>query len=133
MSSGMSVSATSMDLQYIQAAASVSSAATNNVSASASSEPQQAVYATEGDAQYDEAMDENSDGTITYEEYLSYVQSNLANASSASISPASTSVTTQTDDEGNVQPVNAGRALAAYSNAASEVSGLNSAVISAES
>ena len=66
MSSGMSVSATSMDLQFIQSAVSTASAATNSAANTAeTSEAQQAVYATEGDAQYDEAMDENSDGTIT--------------------------------------------------------------------
>ena len=132
MSSG--ISAASMNLQFIQDAASVSSAVNNsNPENAQTTQKEQAVYATEGDANYDEAMDANSDGTITYEEYLDYVQQNLSGAASASISPASTSVKAQTDDSGNVQPVNAGKVLAAYSNAASGVAGLNSAAISTES
>jgi len=34
----------------------------------------EAVYAEKDDEQYDEAMDENSDGKITYEEYMKYCE-----------------------------------------------------------
>lgn len=132
MSSG--ISQASMNLQFIKEATSMGSSISN--SAATPSQPTQAeeaVYATEGDANYDEAMDADSDGTITYEEYLDYVQQNLSSAASASIAPASTSVKAQTDDAGTVQPINAGKALSAYSNAAAGAASLNSAVISAES
>ncbi len=130
MSSG--ISAASMNLQFINDAAAVSSMAMDKTNPSAEEiKTEEAVYAKEGDPKYDEAMDENSDGTITYEEYMNYVSESLASAASAEISPAATSV--KTDSEGNVQPVNAGRALAAYSNASSSAASLNSAVISAES
>ena len=39
-------------------------------------ESQEMVYAKEGDKNYDEAMDENGDGTITYDEYMKYCEAN---------------------------------------------------------
>ncbi len=131
MSSDMSISS-STSLQFIQSAVSTASTSADT---STETESQDAVYATEGEPLYDEAMDEDDDGTITYEEYMAYVQENLASAASTSLTSASTSanVTAQTDESGNVQPVNAGKALSAYSNASSGVTGLTSAVISTES
>lgn len=39
----------------------------------ADSKNDNAVYAKEGDEKYDEAMDENSNGVVTYAEYLKYI------------------------------------------------------------
>ncbi len=130
MSSDMSVGA--MNLSFIQSAASTVSNIQQTAGSNTQSEKTEAIYAKEGDSKYDEAMDENADGVITYEEYLTYVQENLANSASAEI-PSSGSVSVKTDDSGNVQTVNAGKALSAYSNAAQGVSGLNRAVITGES
>ena len=84
MSSDMSVGA--MNLSFIQSAAStVSGIQQTSGNSTQQSNETEAVYAKEGDSKYDEAMDENADGVITYEEYLAYVQENLANSAKAKL------------------------------------------------
>lgn len=80
------------------------------------SETQEVVYAKEGDKNYDKAMDENEDGTITYDEYMKYCEANAV--SQYSENPGKTVVEkNENTDTGilSIRPINIGKALSAYS------------------
>ena len=76
----------------------------------------QMVYAKEGEARYEEAMDEDKDGTITYDEYMKYCEENAA--SQYTENPGLTVVQKEENSEAQVQsirPLNIGKALSTYS------------------
>lgn len=79
-------------------------------------ETQKMVYAQEGDNNFDEAMDENGDGTITYDEYMKYCEANAV--AQYSENPGKT-VVEKTEDKAtgvqSIRPINIGKALSAYS------------------
>ena len=80
------------------------------------SETQEVVYAKEGDKNYNKVMDENEDGTITYDEYMKYCEANAV--SQYSENPGKTVVEkNENTDTGilSIRPINIGKALSAYS------------------
>lgn len=80
------------------------------------SEAQEMVYAKDGDGNYDEAMDEDGDGTITYDEYMKYCEENAV--AQYSENPGKTVVEKNENEETGTQsirPINIGKALNAYS------------------
>lgn len=78
-------------------------------------ETEEMVYAKEGDKNFDEAMDTNGDGTITYDEYMKYCEENAV--AQYSESPTKTVVAKSENSETGVlsiRPINIGKALSAY-------------------
>ena len=72
------------------------------------------VFATKGEDNYNEAMDFNGDGVVTYDEYMRYCEENAV--SQYSSNPSYTFVSTvQNSDGQSVRPVHIGRALENYS------------------
>lgn len=73
------------------------------------------VYAKEGDSKYSEEMDIDSDGTITYDEYMKYCEENAV--SQYSENPGNTIVEKVEDKDTHIQsirPINIGKALNTY-------------------
>lgn len=99
-----------LNFQLLQGALEVSSKIRNIETPS-----QETVYAKEGDEKYDEAMDENGDGTITYDEYMKYCEANAV--SRYSENPGKTVVAKTEATEAGIQsirPINIGKALSTY-------------------
>ena len=77
-------------------------------------EEQEKVFAKKGEDNYNEAMDFNGDGVVTYDEYMQYCEENAV--SHYDSSPSYTFVSTvQNSDGQSVRPVHIGRALESYS------------------
>ncbi len=114
MTSGISSSSLQLNMQLLQGALKSSSKISNSQN---NNSEQPAVYAKEGDAKYDKAMDANEDGTVTYEEYIKYCEEHAA--STYSQNPSFTAVAKVKDADTeieSVRPLNIGKALGAYSN-----------------
>ena len=83
-------------------------------------EEQEKVFAKKGEDNYNEAMDFNGDGVVTYDEYMQYCEQNAV--SQYSSNPSLTFVATiQNSDGQSVRPVHIGRALDTYSHFGEEV------------
>ena len=77
-------------------------------------EEQEKVFAQKGEDNYNEAMDFNGDGIVTYDEYMKYCENNAV--SECNSNPSYTFVSTvQNSDGQSVRPVHIGRALETYS------------------
>ncbi len=112
MSSGVSTESLQLNLQLIQGVASNSS----KISASRAAAAQEAVYAKKGDANYNEEMDANEDGAVTYEEFIKYCEEHAA--STYNKNPGFTKAVKTQDSEAGIQsvrPLNIGKALSTYS------------------
>ncbi len=83
-------------------------------------EEQEKVFAKKGEDNYNEAMDFNGDGVVTYDEYMQYCEQNAV--SQYSSNPSFTFVSTAQNSDGqSVRPVHIGRALDTYSHFGEEV------------
>ena len=77
-------------------------------------EQKEKVFATKGEDNYNEAMDFNGDGIVTYDEYMKYCEDNAV--SQCNSNPSYTFVATvQNSDGQSIRPVHIGRALDTYS------------------
>ena len=72
------------------------------------------VFATKGENNYNEAMDFNGDGIVTYDEYMRYCEENAVAEYNSNPSYTFVSAVQNTDDQ-SVRPVHIGRALDTYS------------------
>ena len=78
------------------------------------------VFAKKGQDNYNEAMDFNGDGIVTYNEYMRYCEENAV--SQCNSNPSFTFVsTTQNLDSQIVRPIHIGRALESYSHFGEDV------------
>ena len=78
------------------------------------------VFAKKGQDNYNEAMDFNGDGIVTYNEYMRYCEENAV--SQCNSNPSFTFVsTTQNLDSQIVRPIHIGRALENYSHFGEDV------------
>lgn len=78
-------------------------------------EAKEMVYAEKGDSKYDDAIDENGDGKITYKEYMNYCEAQ--NSTQDTKQPEKTEAeTTENSDTGEKQIVikNAGKSINKY-------------------
>jgi len=72
------------------------------------------IYAKKGEDNYNEVMDFNGDGVVTYDEYMKYCEENAV--SQYNSNPSVTYVSTiQNTDGQSVRPIHIGRALESYS------------------
>ena len=77
-------------------------------------EEQEKVFAQKGEDNYNEVMDFNGDGVVTYDEYMRYCEENAV--SQCESNPSYTFVSTvQNSDGQSIRPVHIGRALDFYS------------------
>ena len=77
-------------------------------------EKEENVFTKKGQDNYNEAMDYNGDGVVTYDEYIQYCEENAV--SQYNSSPSLTFVsTTQASDGQSVRPVHIGKVLESYS------------------
>ena len=77
-------------------------------------EDKEKIFAAKGEDNYNEAMDFNGDGVVTYDEYMRYCEENAV--SEYNSNPSYTFVSTvQNTDGQSVRPVHIGRALDTYS------------------
>ena len=77
-------------------------------------EEQEKVFAKKGQDNYNEVMDFDGDGVVTYDEYMRYCEDNAV--SQYNSNPSYTYVATVQNSEGQgVRPVHIGRAIGAYS------------------
>lgn len=77
-------------------------------------EEEEEVFAKKGEDNYNEAMDFNGDGIVTYDEYMKYCEENAV--SQYSSSPSFRFVSVAQDFEGQmIRPVHIGKALDVYS------------------
>ena len=83
-------------------------------------EKEEKVFAKKGNDNYNEAMDFNGDGVVTYDEYMKYCEENAV--SQYNLNPSYIYVsTTQNYDNQNIRPVHIGRALDTYSHFGEEM------------
>lgn len=82
-------------------------------------EDKEKIFATKGEDNYNEAMDFNGDGVVTYDEYMKYCEENAV--SQYSSSPSYTFVSVAQNVNGQVRPVHIGRALENYSHFGEEI------------
>lgn len=83
-------------------------------------EEQESVFAKKGQDNYNEAMDFNGDGVVTYDEYMKYCEENAV--SQYSSNPSYTFVSTvQNTDGQSVRPIHIGKALESYSHFGEEI------------
>lgn len=78
-------------------------------------------YAVKGDENYDEAMDIDGDGTITYDEYMEYCKKNA-------VSTNTEAKTIVQRDSDTVRTLNVGKAFETYARA--DFTGLTQSMIS---
>ena len=72
------------------------------------------VFAKKGEDNYNEAMDFNGDGVVTYDEYMRYCEENAV--SQYNSNPSLTYVSTMQNSDGqSVRPIHIGKALETYS------------------
>ena len=77
-------------------------------------EKEEKVFATKGEDNYNEAMDFNGDGVVTYDEYMKYCEDNAV--SQYNSNPSFTFVATAHNLEGqSIRPIHIGKALETYS------------------
>ena len=77
-------------------------------------EEQEKVFAKKGQDNYNEAMDFNGDGVVTYDEYIKYCEENAV--SQYNSSPSITFISVAQNIKGqNIRPVHIGKALESYS------------------
>lgn len=77
-------------------------------------EKEEKVFATKSEDNYNEAMDFNGDGVVTYDEYMKYCEENAV--SQYNSNPSFTFVVTAQDLEGqSIRPIHIGKALETYS------------------
>ena len=76
-------------------------------------EKEEKVFATKGEDNYNEAMDFNGDGIVTYDEYMRYCEENAV--SEYKTNPSVTFVSVAQTTSGQVRPVHIGKALENYS------------------
>ncbi len=76
-------------------------------------EEQEKVFAKKGEDNYNEAMDFNGDGVVTYDEYMKYCEDNAV--SQYKTNPSVTFVSVAQNTAGQVRPVHIGKALENYS------------------
>ena len=77
-------------------------------------EDKEKIFAKKGQDNYNEAMDFNGDGVVTYDEYMKYCEDNAV--SQYDSNPSYTFVSTvQNTDGQSIRPVHIGRALDTYS------------------
>lgn len=78
------------------------------------------IYAKKGEDNYNEVMDYNGDGVVTYDEYMKYCEENAV--SQYNSNPSMTFVSTVQNSEGqSVRPIHIGKALDSYSHFGDEV------------
>ena len=77
-------------------------------------EKEEKVFATKGEDNYNEAMDFNGDGVVTYDEYMRYCEDNAVSEYNSNPSYTFVSAVQNTDGQ-SVRPVHIGRALDTYS------------------
>ena len=83
-------------------------------------EEQERVFAKKGEDNYNEAMDFNGDGVVTYDEYMRYCEENAV--SQYNSNPSYTFVSTvQNSSNQAIRPVHIGRALESYSHFGEEI------------
>ena len=72
------------------------------------------IFATKGEDNYNEAMDFNGDGVVTYDEYMKYCEDNAV--SQYNSNPSYTFISTVKNNDGqNIRPIHIGKALDTYS------------------
>ncbi len=76
-------------------------------------EEQEKVFAKKGEDNYNEAMDFNDDGVVTYDEYMRYCEENAVSQYNSSPSLTYVSVVQNSDGQ-SVRPIHIGRALDTY-------------------
>lgn len=77
-------------------------------------EKEEKIYAKKGEDNYNEVMDFNGDGVVTYDEYMQYCEANAV--SQYNSNPSMTFIsTTQNSDGQLIRPIHIGRALDTYS------------------
>ncbi len=77
-------------------------------------EDKEKIFAKKGQDNYNEVMDFNGDGVVTYDEYMKYCEDNAV--SQYNSNPSYTFVSTvQNTDGQSIRPVHIGRALDTYS------------------
>ena len=77
-------------------------------------EKEENVFTKKGQDNYNEAMDYNGDGVVTYDEYIQYCEENAV--SQYNSSPSLTFVSTAQASDGQiVRPVHIGKVLESYS------------------
>ena len=77
-------------------------------------EEEEKVFAKRGEDNYNEAMDFNGDGVVTYDEYMRYCEENAV--SQYNSNPSLTYVSTMQNSDGqSVRPIHIGKALETYS------------------
>ena len=82
-------------------------------------EKEEKIFASKGEDNYNEAMDFNGDGVVTYDEYMKYCEENAV--SQYNSNPSMTFVSVAQNSAGQVRPVHIGRALENYSHFGEEV------------
>jgi len=98
-----------LDMQSLQAVKSNRPTIENIIE-----EEQEKVFATKGEDNYNEVMDYNGDGIVTYDEYMRYCEENAV--SEYKTNPSYTFISTvQNSDGQSVRPIHIGRALDSYS------------------
>ena len=83
-------------------------------------EQEEKVFAKKGQDNYNEAMDFNGDGVVTYDEYMQYCEANAVSQYNSNPSLTFVSIAQNTDGQ-SIRPVHIGRALDTYSHFGEEV------------
>ena len=80
------------------------------------------IYARKGDSNYEEVIDGNDDGKITYEEYMEYCRKQSENPTNQEISPKAEAVKTENPDTKEEQIVvkDYAKAFKSYANSESK-------------
>lgn len=80
------------------------------------------VYARKGDTNYEEVIDENDDGTITYAEYMEYCRKQSENSADQAFSPKAEAVKTENPETKEEQIVvkDYAKAFKSYANSESK-------------
>ena len=98
-----------LDLQSFQTVKSNRSTIENLVK-----NEEEKVFAQKGEDNYNEVMDFNGDGVVTYDEYMKYCEENAV--SQYNSNPSYTYISTMQNSEGqSVRPIHIGKALECYS------------------
>lgn len=77
-------------------------------------EDKEKIFAAKGEDNYNEAMDFNGDGIVTYDEYMQYCEENAVAEYNSNPSYTFVSAVQNTDGQ-SIRPVHIGRALDTYS------------------
>lgn len=77
-------------------------------------EKEEKIFTQKSEENYNEAMDFDGDGVVTYDEYMKYCEENAV--SQYNLNPSFTFVSTAQNSDGqSVRPIHIGRALETYS------------------